>query len=290
MITVSDNDNGVENFVPVLIDFSLAKFISGPNAVLPPGCTHTGEIGTPTYTAPEVVSRENYGIKSDLWSVGVVLLETLIGELTVDRDKAAARLIEENKASLPESPFVNLIRGLLEQDVDKRLSAREALAMPIFEKFGFEMPPVRSIDLETALTYVGEYSENDEVRNSSKINQKKSSKPQKLSPRERLIKNLCNELECKNPKTEIAAGYYAKVMEQLDDELDDINNSQTLLDCVLAASRFYEEELICLEELQQDDGEYFPSFKNFCLDTFRDNESALLMSLDYSMYLVKQSR
>ena len=48
-------------------------------------------------TAPEVVARQKYGLPSDLWSVGVVLLESLIGELTVDRDKAAARLIEEKK-------------------------------------------------------------------------------------------------------------------------------------------------------------------------------------------------
>ncbi|KAL7460100.1 hypothetical protein ACHAXS_000567, partial [Conticribra weissflogii] len=253
MITMSDDDEGGEKIVPVLIDFSLAKFISGPNAVLPPGATHTGEIGTPTYTAPEVVSKDNYGLKSDMWSVGVVLLETLIGELTVDRDKAAARLIEEKKASLPESPFVNLIRGLLEHDVDERLSAREALAMPIFEKFGFDVPPVRIVDVETALPNYEEDSENDGVKNSSNSNHKRSSKQQKLSPREKLIKKLCNELECKNPKTELAAGYYAKVMEQLDDELDDINNSQTLIDCVLAASRFYEEELICLNELKEDD-------------------------------------
>ncbi|KAL3786087.1 hypothetical protein HJC23_003204 [Cyclotella cryptica] len=288
MITMSEGEE--DRIVPVLIDFSLAKFIGGENALLPPGATHTGSIGTPTYTAPEVVAKENYGLPSDLWSVGVVLLETLIGELTVDRDKAASRLIEEKKATLAKSPFVELVCGLLEPDVDKRLSARKALAMPIFEKFGFEIPPVRIIDINSAFPSEQEDEENDgnkmngNATNSKAMNNKKS-KYLKLSPRERLIKKLCTELECKNPKTESAAAAYAKKMEEIDDEIDDIVNSQTLLDCVVVASRFYEEELLSLKELSEDGGEYFKSFANFDVDTYRDNEAALLMQMDYSLYV-----
>jgi len=289
MITMSEENND-ERIVPVLIDFSLAKFVGGKNALLPPGATHTGDVGTPTYTAPEVVAKEKYGLPSDLWSVGVVLLESLIGELNADRDKAAARLIEEKKEALPDSPFATLIRGLLEADVDKRLTAREALALSIFQKFGLEIPPIRTIDIDTA------FSADDDDDLENKINEislkpttgskrKSSSKQQKLSPRERLIKKLCSEIECTNPKTETAAAVYAKEMEQLDDEMDDITNTQTLLDCVVVASRFYEEELICLEELEEDGGEHYPSFKDFDIETFRDNESAIFSIMDYSLYL-----
>jgi serine/threonine protein kinase len=232
------------------------------------------------------VAKESYGLPSDLWSVGVVLLETLIGELTVDRDKAAARLIEEKKATLNKSPFVELVCGLLEPDVDKRLTAREALALPIFEKFGFKIPPVRIVDINSA--FPSDDEENDE-NNSNSTNSKasngKKSKYQKVSPRERLIKKICAELECKNPKTELAATLYAKKMEEIDDEMDDIANSQTLLDCCVIASRFYEEELLSLEELSDDGGEYFKSFKNFDIDVYRDNETSLLMSMDYSLYI-----
>lgn len=242
-------------------------------------------------TAPEVVARQKYGLPSDLWSVGVVLLESLIGELTVDRDKAAARLIEEKKESLPDSPFAAMIRGLLEVDVEKRLTAREALALPVFEKFALEVPPIRTIDVRAAFA-----TDDEEDATNDKINEnalkpvngnkkKSSSKQQKLSPRERLIKKLCNEIECNNPKTETAAAAYAKEMENLDDELDDIANNQTLLDCVVVASRFYEEELISLEELQEDDGSNYPSFKDFDLDIYRDNEGAILSIMDYSLYI-----
>ena len=53
------------------------------------------------------------------------------------------------------------------------------------------------------------------------------------------------------------------------------------------ASRFYEEELLSLEELCDDGGEYYKSFKDFDVDTYRDNEAALFMSLDYCMYMRK---
>lgn len=230
-----------------------------------------------------MVAKKSYGLPSDLWSVGVVLLETLIGELTVDRDKAAAKLIEEKKASLNKSPFVELICGLLELDVEKRLTARDALALPIFDKFGFKVPPVRIIDVKSAIPSDSEDNdENNDVTNSNSNNKKKQ---QKLSPREWLIKKLCAELGCKNPKTELAAALYASKMEEVDDEMDDIFNTQTLLDCVVVASRFYEEELLSLEELVEDGGECYKSFKDFDIETYQDNEAALLMQMDYSLYL-----
>lgn len=290
MLAAAEGGDG-DRVTPVLIDFSLAKFVDGPNCVLPPGATHTGNVGTPTYTAPEVVAREAYGLPSDLWSVGVVLLESLIGELAADRDKAAARLIEEQKEALPDSPFAALVRALLRTDPDARPTAREALALPIFEKFGLEAPPVRVVDVRAAFASGEEEDDPERKANAAALkpidgNRRKSAaKPPKLSPRERLIRKLCGELQCKNPKTEAAAAAYAKEMEQLDDEMDDIANTQTLLDCVVVASRFYEEELTCLEELAEDDGEDYPSFVGFDIETYKDNETAIFSIMDYSLYL-----
>lgn len=285
MITLADEESGDEDIdaiKPVLIDFSLAKFVDGQNAVLPPGSTHTGEVGTPTYLAPEVVKKESYGIKSDMWSVGVVLLESLIGELAAEKDKDAARIIEEKKASLPESPFVNLIRCLLEPDAEKRLSAREALALPVFEKFNLQPPPIRLLDIDTALPDEDEYDEDGENKNkSNNISKTKSTKHKKLSPRERLVRKLCAELDSKNPKTEAAALMYANKMEQLDDELENISETQTLLDCIVIANKFYEQELIDIDNLAEE----YPSFEIFDIDTFRDNEIALCSLTDYCLYL-----
>ena len=285
-----------EKIVPVLIDFSLAKFVDGENAVLPPGSTHTPSIGTPTYTAPEVVKREPYGLKSDCWSVGVVLLECLIGELSVDRDKAASSLIEKEVASLADSPFATLVRGLLEPDADKRLSARGALEMPIFSKFGFAVPDVKVVNISRAFEadLDEESCDRKSIANALRTingagtadNKSKKQKNPKLTPRQKLINKLCSEIGCKNPRTRLAVEVYAKCAEEtIDDELDDITTSSTLLDCVIIANHFYEESMVNVEELVEDNGEDFPSFAGFDLETYKDNQSALFMSMDYCLYI-----
>ncbi len=56
-------------------------------------------------------------------------------------------------------------------------------------------------------------------------------------------------------------------MEETVNEIGDIANSQTLMDCVVVASRFYEEELLSLEELSEDGCEYLKSFTSFDIET-----------------------
>ena len=105
----ADNVMLTDDFHAVLIDFSLAKIIDGPLAILPPGTTHTGEVGTATYSAPEVVAQKPYGTKTDAWSAGVVLLEMLNGHtLECEKDSAAFKLIETAKINLPNKPFVSV--------------------------------------------------------------------------------------------------------------------------------------------------------------------------------------
>lgn len=54
-------------------DFGFAKFL--PNSSLT-----TSYCGTPLYMAPEVISRKSYDAKADLWSVGVLLYEMMMGK------------------------------------------------------------------------------------------------------------------------------------------------------------------------------------------------------------------
>ena len=53
----------------------------------------TAGAGTPTYTAPEVVNgSESYGLKADVWSMGVVLYAMFTGNaLPVYKDKRVPR-------------------------------------------------------------------------------------------------------------------------------------------------------------------------------------------------------
>merc|ERR1740133_585052 len=94
-----------------VMDLRLAKFVDANNS-LDSEPTHTPSIGTPTYRAPEVVEEEPYGLPSDLWSVGVVLLELLQGKCIESfKDKGALEFISQQLEILPKGqPFPSLIR------------------------------------------------------------------------------------------------------------------------------------------------------------------------------------
>jgi serine/threonine protein kinase len=150
---------------PVLADFSLAKqhslggFEGGaPEGALtaPPkrrrkreldakddecAAVHTAGMGTPTYTAPEIVNGDGYDLKADVWSLGVVLLELFVGALgTAQKDKHAFAHIEELKQKMGSKPLPTLIKEMLQVDPAKRLSAAQALA---------KLPGVSAIELHT---------------------------------------------------------------------------------------------------------------------------------------------
>jgi len=87
-------------------------------------------MGTPTYTAPEIVNGESYGVKADVFSMGVVLLELFHGSaLEAWKDKHALAQLEEIKKKLSDKPIPALLKAMLEFDPEQRVSAAEALAM-----------------------------------------------------------------------------------------------------------------------------------------------------------------
>ena len=315
-------------YKPTLIDFSLAKLIE-PSSLYDRDIwnglvekhrekysdigddeefelTHTPEVGTPTYRAPEVVEQEPYGFPSDMWSVGVVLLELLRGsEIECHKDNTATQLIADALSQLPEDqPFPNLIRGLLEVDPSTRLTAHQALESPVFAKFGLNgttgNAKARRLNLQEALPLDEEDDEADEEKeeneagrsnqNPSKKKSKadflKKKKEQKLRKRYQYIEKICQDLEwTTNPLTVQAAYTYSLAMTQLDDELDNLEESQSLLDCIVLAHKFFETELYKLSDLE--DGAYGEQYflkNNWTVEQYVDNESSLFMLLDFCLY------
>ena len=116
-----------------LIDFGLAKRID--RSKMYQGKTHTSDCGTAGYIAPEVYAKRPYSAAADMWSVGVILLEMFTGKLQCDRDKVAYSIIAKRKEKFPDKPVPNLIKMLLEEDDEKRISAESALTLPLFSKF-----------------------------------------------------------------------------------------------------------------------------------------------------------
>ena len=65
-----------------LCDFGLAKyFVNGEKSYM----SHTGNVQTVWYRAPEVAKRYDYGFKADVWSVGAIMLEMVANDKFCDQ-------------------------------------------------------------------------------------------------------------------------------------------------------------------------------------------------------------
>ena len=118
-----------------LIDFGLSKRTE-------PNKNMKSMAGTPNYVAPEVLNGD-YNAKCDTWSLGVILYMLMCGYLPFDEenDKELFASIKKGRFYFNHVEFkkcskevIDLITKLLEVDVNKRLSAAEALKHPWFQK------------------------------------------------------------------------------------------------------------------------------------------------------------
>ena len=292
----SDGDASRGTFEPVVIDFSLAKFVSTDDSPeFEP--THTSSVGTPTYRAPEVVDEKPYGLPSDLWSVGVVLLELLKGKcFEVFKDKDAFKEISKCLDSLPEGqPFPALLRGLLEPDPAKRWTAREALNCDLFAKFHLsEEPESKSfhrISLSDALPIEGEERSDDcslgkenqrSHRESKDLFFQKKKANSVLSKRSKFIHKVCGWMEWDNPLTPKAAMLYSTQMNEITGNVDDLNASNTILDCLVLAHKFFEHDLSGTSDLDA----LYKKFGqgDFDADDYLGNESTIFSMMDFCLY------
>jgi serine/threonine protein kinase len=297
---------------PILIDFSLAKPIRtnmwGDNSI--PSMTdmehvlHTGEVGTLVYTAPEVMDHSTqgrYGPPMDLYSVGIVLLELLRNEMiSAEKYKEIVKQVQDAKEQLSSHfPFPNLILRLLECDPSSRITASEGLIHPIFPKFGLHDKDTVSrvptaIDFATALPYpdpslpdppedlVQKENRGTPTNSKSFTHTEKAiprKKQKKYESRLKIIDKVLYELESTHPWTRSAALDYSIQMEQLDDQMDQL--SQSLLDCCVLAYRFWERNVLDLEDLHDRTTGLFQSWD---YEEYVDNESTMFMMLDYCLY------
>jgi serine/threonine protein kinase len=76
-------------------DFGFAKALSSSRQL-----TRT-VIGTPLYMSPQILSKQPYSSKCDIWSIGVIFYELLIG-----RHPWSARSMPELYKAIMRSPQV----------------------------------------------------------------------------------------------------------------------------------------------------------------------------------------
>jgi hypothetical protein len=108
-------------------------------------------------------------------------------------------------------------------------------------------------------------------------------KRQKLRREKRLalIDRVCRALNSSNEITRLAALEYSEQLEQLEDSIDDLTVSQSLLDCVVLAHRFFELEVPNLWDLEEEETGLFASWT---VEHYVDNEATLFMILDYCLF------
>lgn len=112
-----------------ILDFGLAKVISDEGGARE-NLTMTGEIlGTPAYMAPEQCMGTQTDVRTDVYSFGCVMYETLSGHLAVDGDNSYEMMnkhinhapVSLSKSGVPVPPkLVRIVSKALQKDPDDR--------------------------------------------------------------------------------------------------------------------------------------------------------------------------
>eukprot|EP00117_Sycon_ciliatum_P035710 scpid47334/ scgid27012/ Serine/threonine-protein kinase ULK3; Unc-51-like kinase 3 len=97
--------------------------------------------GSPLYMAPEIVVAKQYDARADLWSVGVILYETLFGRAPFasnSYDALIEKIISHDEIEIPSEPVLSpecrhLLTGLLQRDPSKRISFPEFFTDPYID-------------------------------------------------------------------------------------------------------------------------------------------------------------
>ena len=114
----------------------------GTSKIVEKGAVQRKLVGSSYYIAPEVIKKK-YNEKCDLWSCGVILYILLSGRPPFggNDDHEIMENVKTGKYDLQSSPFdkasknvLDLIKKLLVMDVNKRISAQEALQHPWFQE------------------------------------------------------------------------------------------------------------------------------------------------------------
>ncbi|XP_071437671.1 serine/threonine-protein kinase PAK 3-like [Pithys albifrons albifrons] len=118
-----------------LADFGLCAQLSVEQ------CYRSSVIGTPWWMAPEVVTSRPYGPKVDIWSLGIVGLEMIEGEVPYQDETStmAQHMISTGGTPKLKKPkevsawLRDFLTCCLETDQDRRWSAQELLQHPWIE-------------------------------------------------------------------------------------------------------------------------------------------------------------
>lgn len=118
-----------EESEPKLVDFGFAKIVG-------PGQTDCDFFGSQGYAAPEVVTKSDYALQADIWSLGVILFALYCGALpfaSYDK-KEMDRMVLEDPLDLDrpalekaDKKAKNLLFRMLEKDPKSRATIEQVV-------------------------------------------------------------------------------------------------------------------------------------------------------------------
>uniref|UniRef100_A0A8C9LH16 Protein kinase domain-containing protein n=1 Tax=Piliocolobus tephrosceles TaxID=591936 RepID=A0A8C9LH16_9PRIM len=118
----------------VLSDFGLAKITASNQSVV----KSRSVCGSDFYLAPEIIKKKEYGIKIDIWSLGVLIFFIITGKVPFTGKNANELYNNILKANIPEllskekslniqPGLKNLLENILVHDPDKRFTCSDIL-------------------------------------------------------------------------------------------------------------------------------------------------------------------
>ncbi|KAL7831793.1 hypothetical protein AOLI_G00293410 [Acnodon oligacanthus] len=118
-----------------IADFGFARYLQS-NMMAATLC------GSPMYMAPEVIMSQNYDAKADLWSIGTVIYQCLVGKppFQANSPQDLRMFYEKNKTLLPNIPretspqLADLLLGLLQRNQKDRMDFDTFFSHPFLEQ------------------------------------------------------------------------------------------------------------------------------------------------------------
>ncbi|KAK9157447.1 hypothetical protein Scep_004021 [Stephania cephalantha] len=144
-----------ENSSLKVIDFGLSDFVK-PDERL------NDIVGSAYYVAPEVLHR-SYGTEADMWSIGVIAYILLCGSrpFWARTESGIFRAVLKADPSFDEAPWPSLssdaqdfVKGLLNKDYRKRLTAAQALCHPWLSNYQVTKIPLDIVVFKFIKAYV----------------------------------------------------------------------------------------------------------------------------------------
>ncbi|KAM9747179.1 serine/threonine-protein kinase ULK2 isoform 6-T7 [Dama dama] len=98
--------------------------------------------GSPMYMAPEVIMSQHYDAKADLWSIGTVIYQCLVGKppFQANSPQDLRMFYEKNRNLMPSIPretspyLANLLLGLLQRNQKDRMDFEAFFSHPFLEQ------------------------------------------------------------------------------------------------------------------------------------------------------------